>query len=246
MKNENQKPAPVRNTSLYFQLGLVASLFLAYFVLELETEKKTFEDVYKREAPIELSQKDFDHRILIEKQPEKVETKEAEPLDVPKITEHFEITKNDAPEPEITKKIVYVEPELENSIYDVPKVAPTPKVHEMATLDMKPTFMACAHLKGEARDKCFKEQLAHFFRRNLNYPEAAQNSGTQGTVLVEFIVSNEGVITGVRPLRKAISPDLEKEALKAVSKMPKMSPGISNGKPVDVRYVLPVSFKLNQ
>jgi hypothetical protein len=33
--------------------------------------------------------------------------------------------------------------------------------------------------------------------------------------------------------------------LKAVSKLPKMSPGISNGKAVDVRYVLPVSFKLN-
>jgi protein TonB len=245
MKKDNQKPAPMKNTSLYFQLGLIASLFMVYFVLELETEKRTFEDDFNRVIPNELTQVDFDHRIQIEVQPKKVETVKMKPLEIPQPTEQFEITKNDIPAPEDAHKIRFIEPEIENSIYDVPKIKNTPNVYELNALDRKPTFMVCANLEGEARENCFKEQLAYFFRRNLNYPSFAQNSGIQGTVLVEFIVSNEGVIKGVKPLRKAVSPDLEKEALRAVSRLPKMSPGVSNGKSVDVRFVLPVSFKLN-
>lgn len=247
MRNENQKPDPIRNVSLYFQLGLIASLFLAYFVLELETEKKTFEEPNKRTIPIEFTQVDFDHRIIIEKEPIQNEPSKPEPIIVPKPTDQLQIIDDSTPENLVdVKNVVFMSPGPDEESFNIPSPSPKPKVHEMAALDAKPTFMACAHLKGEAREKCFKEQLSIFFRKNLNYPEVAQNSGTQGTVLVEFIVSNQGVITGVRPLRKAISPDLEKEALKAVSKLPKMSPGISNGKPVDVRYVLPVSFKLNQ
>jgi periplasmic protein TonB len=246
MKNENHKPEPLRNVSLYFQLGLVASLFLAYFVLELETEKKTFEEPYKRVPPIELSQVDFDHRITIEKKPVQNQAAKPEPIIVPKPIDQLQIIDDSELEDLVDiKNIVFINPSPDDESLNIPNPSPKPKIHEMATLDAKPTFMACAHLKGEAREKCFKEQLAVFFRKNLNYPEAAQNSGTQGTVLVEFIVSNQGTITSVKPLRKALSPDLEKEALKAVSKLPKMSPGISNGKAVDVRYVLPVSFKLN-
>lgn len=247
MKSENQKPGPIRNVSLFFQLGLVASLFLAYFVLELETEKKSVEYPDTRLVSVEAPSNEYVSKVIIEKEPLKKEPIKTAKVLLPIPSDHLKIVDNKETEPLDIKNVFFIDSgHDEDDLIDIPKPTSTPIIHEVATLDTKPTFMACAHLKGEAREKCFKEQLTSFFKKNLNYPESAQNSGTQGTVLVEFIVSNKGNITGIRPLRKALSPELEKEALKAVSKLPNMSPGISNGVPVDVRYVLPVSFKLNQ
>ena len=68
--------------------------------------------------------------------------------------------------------------------------------------------------------------------------------GDDGTVYVRFVVSKDGSISEVKTIR-GISADCDKEAMRVVSMMPPWRPGKQNGKPVFVRFVLPIKFKLN-
>jgi protein TonB len=64
--------------------------------------------------------------------------------------------------------------------------------------------------------------------------------------LVEFIIDSGGNVTSVKPMmvRNANNPDLEKEALRVIGKLPKMKPGKQGNEAVNVRYTIPISFKL--
>ena len=43
---------------------------------------------------------------------------------------------------------------------------------------------------------------------------------------------------------RGIDPSLDKEALRVINAMPKWSPGKQRGKPVRVKYTVPVTFRL--
>ncbi|MEZ4808660.1 MAG: TonB family protein [Flavobacteriales bacterium] len=87
------------------------------------------------------------------------------------------------------------------------------------------------------------EAMYGYLRKNVKYPQMEQDAGIQGKVYIEFVVSNDGSITDV-VLKRGVSGGLDKEGLRVVKAMPKWSPGKMNGKPVKVRYILPVSFVL--
>jgi TonB family protein len=78
---------------------------------------------------------------------------------------------------------------------------------------------------------------------NVHYPEAAEKAGTQGRVLVKFIIEEDGTISDAKVVRK-VSDELDAEALRVVSAMPKWTPGRQNGQPVRVNYTMPVTFRL--
>ncbi len=90
----------------------------------------------------------------------------------------------------------------------------------------------------------FNGNLNQWLAENMKYPSEAVKNKEQGRVVVQFIVSKEGEVMEPKIIR-SVSPWLDKEALRVVSSMPKWNPGKANGKPVAVRYMLPVSFKLN-
>jgi len=79
--------------------------------------------------------------------------------------------------------------------------------------------------------------------KNIKYPEQAVKEGIQGRVTVRFIVEKDGSISDVKPVL-SVHPLLNKEAVRVVKSMPKWTPGKQNGKPVRVRFNLPVMFKL--
>lgn len=85
--------------------------------------------------------------------------------------------------------------------------------------------------------------LMQYLSNNIQYPEASQEKGVQGRVVVQFIVNKDGSISDP-VVARSVDPNLDKEALRLVSSMPKWKPGIQRGKPVRVRYTLPVAFKL--
>jgi protein TonB len=88
------------------------------------------------------------------------------------------------------------------------------------------------------------EAMMNFIRKNMRYPASARRMGVEGTVYVSFVVSKDGSISEVQVVR-GISADCDKEAMRVVSMMPPWKPGRQNGKPVFVRFVLPIKFKLN-
>lgn len=82
-----------------------------------------------------------------------------------------------------------------------------------------------------------------FLQKNIKYPNISQENGVQGKVIIQFVVNSDGTVVDPVVVR-SVDPYLDKEALRVVKAMPKWSPGKQRGKPVRVRFTLPVQFKL--
>ena len=89
----------------------------------------------------------------------------------------------------------------------------------------------------------FNGNLNQWLLLNMKYPVEAINKKEQGKVIVQFIVSENGEVSEPKIIR-SVSPALDKEACRIVLAMPKWNPGKLKGKPVAVRYMLPISFRL--
>lgn len=85
--------------------------------------------------------------------------------------------------------------------------------------------------------------LMKYLSANIRYPEAAHKAGTQGRVTVQFVVGKDGSIGDVKVIR-GVDPTLDAEAIRVISSMPKWKPGTQKGEPVNVRYTVPVMFRL--
>lgn len=85
--------------------------------------------------------------------------------------------------------------------------------------------------------------LMEYLRSNTHYPVVAAENGAQGRVSISFVVEKDGSITDVQVARP-VDPSLDKEAARVVKSMPKWQPGKQNGSFVRVRYIVPVTFKL--
>ena len=89
----------------------------------------------------------------------------------------------------------------------------------------------------------FNGNLNQWLLLNMKYPVEAMNKKEQGKVIVQFIVSENGEVSEPKIIR-SVSPALDKEACRVVLAMPKWNPGKLKGKPVAVRYMLPITFRL--
>lgn len=86
-------------------------------------------------------------------------------------------------------------------------------------------------------------ELMKYLQKNIKYPTISQENGVQGRVIVQFVVNRDGSIVDPVVLR-SVDPYLDKEALRVVKAMPKWKPGEQRGKPVRVKFTLPVQFRL--
>ena len=84
--------------------------------------------------------------------------------------------------------------------------------------------------------------LIKYLSENVEYPLIAKENGIQGRVLCEFIVDKDGSITEVKVTR-SVDPSLDKEAMRVIKSMPKWNPGKQKGKPVRVKYTMPINFR---
>ena len=82
-----------------------------------------------------------------------------------------------------------------------------------------------------------------FMGKNIKYPPQAKENGIQGRVIVTFVIMKDGSITNAEVVR-GVDPLLDKEALRVVNLMPKWKPGKQRGKAVNVKYTIPVMFRL--
>ena len=87
--------------------------------------------------------------------------------------------------------------------------------------------------------------LMKFISENVKYPEQAEKDSIQGRVVCSFVVGRDGSISNVKVVR-SLHPLLDTEAVRVLSLMPKWIPGERNGKPVKVKYIFPVTFRLEK
>lgn len=86
-------------------------------------------------------------------------------------------------------------------------------------------------------------ELLKYLATSIKYPVIAQENGIQGRVICAFVVNRDGGIVDAEVLR-GVDPSLDKEALRVIMAMPKWKPGKQRGKPVRVKYTVPVTFRL--
>lgn len=110
-----------------------------------------------------------------------------------------------------------------------PKAVEDNKIFEV--VEQKPTFPG-----GDAA-------LMSWLSQNIKYPVIAAENGVQGRVIVQFVVEKDGSITDVN-VAKSVDPSLDKEAARVIKSMPKWIAGRQNGLPVRVRFMVPVTFRL--
>jgi protein TonB len=164
--------------------------------------------------------------------------------------------------PKLQKVIKFVPPKVvkEEVLEEVPTIQEI-KQNEVASVAVEgPTEVVfeepVAEVVVEDENKIFTaveqqpefeggyEAMMNFIKKNMKYPASARRMGVDGTVYVSFVVSKDGSISEVKTIR-GISADCDKEAERVVKMMPSWRPGKQNGKPVFVRFVLPIKFKLN-
>ena len=177
-----------------------------------------------------LELKESAHSIQAEVKPEpKVENKKPEPEPKPATSSgKVESTSQSAAKPEPAKP---VEATTSNNAAAESQATKADAIHEV--VDEPPSFPG-----GDAA------QIA-FLSNNLRYPAVAMEQGIQGRVVTQFVVDKDGSITDVKVVR-SLDPMLDKEAVRLVKSMPKWTPGKLNGSPVRVKYILPLSFRLEE
>ena len=89
----------------------------------------------------------------------------------------------------------------------------------------------------------FPGDIYAWLGQNIKYPKEAKEQKIEGRVSIQFVIEKDGSIAEVKPLRSP-SELLSAEAMRVVKAMPKWKPAKVEGKPVRMRYVLPVLFKI--
>ncbi|PKP29416.1 MAG: energy transducer TonB, partial [Bacteroidetes bacterium HGW-Bacteroidetes-18] len=130
------------------------------------------------------------------------------------------------------KKIVEVNLD-EDIMEDVP----------FAIIEDVPVFPGCKGSKAELKE-CLQDKIAKHVNSKFNADLASDLGLTPGIkkIFVMFKIDKTGNITDVQA--RAPHKRLEAEAIRVVESLPKMIPGKQRGRPVGVKYSLPIAFKV--
>ena len=126
----------------------------------------------------------------------------------------------------------------------------TPDIHDTKSVEMPNGMVVDA--KEDAFDVVEEmpefpggpKALMDYLMTNVKYPKTAFDANIQGRVIAQFVVDKEGTVRDAHVV-KSVDPALDAEALRVINNMPKWRPGRQNGKVVNVKYTIPVSFSLD-
>lgn len=229
---KSEKVDLTKNSSLYFVIGLAVVLLVSWQAIEWKTYKKTYdyealnvEDEDDEEIPIT-------EQIKTPPPPPPPPPPAPEVIEIVEDEEEVEETVIESTETDEEEIVEIVEVEEEEEDVDVP----------FAVIEDVPIFPGCERVKKSERRKCFQEKMNKHIRKNFRYPEIAQEMGIQGRMYVNFIISKDGSITNIR--MRGPDKNLEKEAERIISKLPKMTPGKQRGRAVRVSFSIPIIFRL--
>ena len=219
---KNPKVDLTKKSGLFLNIGLVVSLLVVITAFEWR--------FYDEGALMDLGQVADEFEDVMEipptEQPPPPPPKIQQPeiIEVPdeeEIEEEIEVDLDvEITEETIVEDIVFeapVEEEVADEIFTIVEEQPAPKGGMAA----------------------FYEYVG----KKLKYPAQARRMGIEGRVFVEFVVDKNGAITDVKAI-KGIGAGCDEEAVRVIQEAPAWNPGKQRGRPVKVRMILPITFKL--
>ena len=231
---KNPQADLTKNSSLYFAIGLAVVLFISWQAIEWKTyeragygyESLNVEDDDDEEVPITEQIKTPPPPPPPPPAPEVIEIVEDE--------EEVEETVIESTETDQEEIVEIEDIEVEDDFEDVDV--------PFAVIEDVPIFPGCEKVPKSQRRTCFQDKINKHIRKNFRYPEIAQEMGIQGRVYVQFVIAKNGAITSVR--MRGPDKNLEKEAARIISKLPRMTPGKQRGRAVRVPFSIPITFRL--
>lgn len=116
-----------------------------------------------------------------------------------------------------------------------------------ALVERVPIYKGCnENMENKALKECFNEKMNSHVAKNFNVKVASKLNlpdDTEVKISVFFKISTTGEIEDI--IAKAPYPELETEAIRTINLLPKLKPGLIDGKPVRVPYYLPIKFKVD-
>jgi periplasmic protein TonB len=85
------------------------------------------------------------------------------------------------------------------------------------------------------------DAVRRYIELNVKYPPQAIKQKIHGVVLISFDVNKQGSVDNIR-VERSINPMVDAEAIRAIQTMPRWKPGMRRGKPVIVKFIIPVNF----
>ncbi|WP_026450810.1 energy transducer TonB [Aequorivita capsosiphonis] len=235
---KNAKADVSKRSMLFFQLGMVLMLFLAWQAIEWKSYDKSDNDFGKLDVGDELEEEIPITQQLTPPPPPPPPPPAPEVIDVIEDDDEEEETIIESTEAKQDEKIVEVkeikEEVVEEEIADVP----------FAVIENVPVYPGCESEKSnDAKKKCMSTKISEFINKKFD-TNLASDLGLEGRqrISVQFKIDKNGKVVDVRA--RAPHPRLEKEALNVVSSLPNMTPGKQRGKPVGVLYSLPIIFDI--
>jgi protein TonB len=229
---KNPKADLTKNSSLYFVIGLFAVMLLTYVAFEW----KTYDEVNNYDISMNVDD------LLDEEVPMTEQIKTPPPPPPPAAPEIIEVVED---EEEVEETVIEsTETSQEEEIIEVEDVVVEEEVEDVdvpfAVIEDVPIFPGCENESDKRA--CFNSMIQKHISKNFRYPEIAQEMGIQGRVSVMFTIQKDGSIGNIR--MRGPDKNLEAEAERIISKLPKMTPGKQRGRAVRVPFSIPINFKL--
>lgn len=220
---KNPKADLSRKSGLFLSIGLVVSLALVIMAFEWK--------FYDEGSLVDLGQVDDNFEDIMEIPPTQQPPPPPPVIQQPEI---IEVPDEEEIEEEIEVNLdieVTEETVIEDIIFEE---APEEEVADQifTIVEEQPSFQG----GGNAA-------FLKWVGENLDYPSQAQRMGIEGRVYVQFVIEKDGTITDVKAI-KGIGAGADEEAVRVIKSAPKWTPGKQRGKPVRVRMILPIMFKL--
>lgn len=236
------KKNPKANLQNYTKLFILVGLVLALFIVYVSIEHKTYDRVIADLGTASLSGEDQEEMVITSRP---IPVKPPPPPPPPPAPEIIEIvedkeeieetiletTETDEEEEVVVEEIVE-EVEAEEIVEDVP----------FAIIENIPVFPGCEKGTKAEKKACFSKKISRHINRKFNSGLASDLGLSAGKkrIFVMFKIDKTGSITEIQA--RAPHPRLQKEAERVVKTLPKMIPGKQRGRPVSVRYSLPIAF----
>jgi protein TonB len=223
---KNEKANLENKKSLFLQIGLILALIICIVALEWTSGQKrdsifdgmTEEAIEEEQIPV---------------------TEETPPEEMPPpevtVTDLFEIVEDNVV---IENEVRFEDDETsEDKVVEI--YAPVLQAEEEETEDE--IFVIVEDMpkfRGGDINK-FREWV----QKRVRYPELAAENGIQGRVFISFVVETNGNVSNVTVTR-SVDALLDDAAKEAVAASPRWEPGMQRGRPVRVRYSIPIIFQL--
>ncbi|MFX0557529.1 energy transducer TonB [Maribacter sp. CXY002] len=228
---KNPKKDLNKRSGVYFVFGLLLVLLLAFVALEW----KTFDPETIYETSMNILESDIEEDPVEKFKIEQPKIKQVLPQEIKIEEDDVEIKETE---------ILSTESDPETEIIEIDDVEvdefiEEPVVNFMVIEDV-PVFPGCENEKDKRA--CFGKMMQKHISKVFRYPELEQEMGIQGRVNVMFVIQKDGSIGDIR--MRGPNANLEKEAKRIISKLPKMTPGKQRGTAVKVPFAIPITFQL--